>query len=184
MQWPVSLFAILSLWIFFAWNPFGPGSWLAHFRGTGNVYLSQWSVIFEYAGVITWLSIGWTALALLLAWWLFTKKEAHATEARYTLDDLYNQGILAPALRTSDSFARFDKHGIDRFLHLFVYSQVTIAKVAGFIDRYVVDGTVTAVVWVTRATGNLLRTSPGTNIQSYLVWSAIALIIFIFWLLK
>ncbi len=184
MQWPVSLLAILSIWIFFAWSPFGPGSWLSHFHGARSVYLSQWSVIFPHSGLVTWLSIAWTALSLILAWWLFTKKEAHATPERYPLDDIYDKVVLTPVLRTSESLARFDKNGIDRVLHLFVYSQVTVAKVAGFVDRYIVDGTVTAVAWVTRQTGNILRSSPGTNIQSYLVWSALALIIFIFWLLK
>lgn len=184
MQWPVSLLAILSLWIFFSWNPAGPGAWMSHFRTDSTLSVAQWRVNFPLGGVIAWVSFGWTALSLALGWQLFTKNKVRVPERHETLDHVYDVAILAPSLRASNSFAKFDKKGIDSALHIFVYSQVVIAKAARYVDIYVVDGVVSLVTWATRATGNLLRRTTGRGIQSYLVWSAIALIIFIFWLLK
>ena len=183
MQWPVSLLAILSLWIFFSWNITGPGLWLSHFRG-GGLSAIQWHVNFPLSGAIAWASLGWTLLSLVLAWWLFTKRKVRPQENQYSLDQFYNAALVTSSLRLSSSLSNFDKKVIDGFLHFFVYTQVFIAKVASYFDRYVVDGSVSIVSWTARATGNVLRSTGGGRIQSYLAWSAVALIIFIFWLLK
>ncbi len=185
MQWPVSLLAILSLWIFFSWNPAGPGAWLSHFRrDNATLSLMQWHVNFPLSTTIALASFGWTLLSLALGWWVFTKKKVKLKEAKISLDHIYETNILIPTLRASNSLARFDKKGIDGMVHLFAYTQVGIAKVAGYFDRYVVDGSVTAVTWVARASGNMLRHTGGGRIQSYLLWSAVVLIIFLFWILK
>ena len=184
MQWPVSLLAILSLWMFFSWNIAGPGAWLSHFRTDSTLSYTQWHVIFPLSGVIAWASFGWTLLSLALAWFLYTRKNTRPIEQKYSLYDAYNVTFISPSLRLSRTFARFDKKGIDAVLHTFVYSQVTIAKIARYADIYVVDGVVASVAWVARSSGKLLRNAASGSIQSYLAWSAIALIIFIFWLLK
>jgi NADH-quinone oxidoreductase subunit L len=180
MQWPISLLAVLSLWIFFSWNPAGPGAWLLQ----SNLSAMAWKVSFPLSTVIAWASFGWTLLSIALGWWLFTRKKVKTREESYSLDHLYNTTLLTPVLRASNSLARFDKKGIDGMVHLFAYTQVIIAKIAGYTDRYVVDGSVTAVTWITRASGNLLRHTGGGRIQSYVLWSAVVLIIFIFWILK
>lgn len=184
MQWPVSLLAILSLWVFFSWSPAGPGEWINHFRASSNLSTVQWNVHFPLSKIIALISFGWTLLSIALGWSLFTRRKIRVKEPQYTLDHAYDVAILTPALRVSDSLARFDKKGIDGVLHAFAYSQVAIAKIAGYFDRFVVDGSVSAIAWIARASGNLLRHTGGGRIQSYLLWSAVALIIFIFWLLK
>ncbi|HMJ71206.1 MAG TPA: NADH-quinone oxidoreductase subunit L [Cyclobacteriaceae bacterium] len=185
MQWPISILAVLSLWIFFAWSPAGPGAWLMHFRkDMAGLSIIQWNVNFPFSKTIALVSFGWTLLSIALGWWLFTKKKVKALPEKYSLDHAYDIAILSPALRASDALARFDKKGIDGFLHLFAFSQVTLAKVAGYVDRYVVDGSVSAVTWIARAGGNMLRHTGRGQIQSYLLWSAVVLIIFIFWILK
>lgn len=184
MQWPVSLLAVLSLWIFFAWNIAGPGTWMSHFRSEPSLTISHWNVNFPLSSTIAWISFAWTLASLCLGWLLFTKRKFRPREEQYSLDHAYEFVVVTPSLKASDALARFDKKGIDRMVHLFVYVQVGIAKVAGYFDRYVVDGAVTATTWVTRAAGNIVRYSAGGRIQTYLVWSAAALIIFIFWLIK
>jgi hypothetical protein len=184
MQWPVSLLAVLSLWVFYSWNIAGPGEWLSHFRSDHTLSSTQWHVNFPLSGLIAWISFGWTLLSLGLAWSLFTGNKIRIRERQDSLDNLYNATIVTSSLRVSDSTAKFDKQVIDGAVHIFVYTQVTFAKVARLIDVYAIDGTVWFVTWAARATGNLLRNTSGGRIQSYLVWSAIALIIFIFWLLK
>lgn len=184
MQWPVSLLAILSVWVFFSWNPAGPGEWLNHFKLTTTLSTVQWNVLFPLSKIIAVVSFGWTILSLILAWSLFTRRKTKMREQQFSLDHAYDVAILTPALRASDSLARFDKNGIDGALHGLAYSQVIVAKIAGYFDRLVVDGAVSAIAWIARASGNLLRHTGGGRIQSYLLWSAVALIIFIFWLLK
>lgn len=177
MQWPVSLLAILSLWIFFSLNPAGPGMFL---RWENS---SAFNSLHPRSGIIALASIAWTLVSLALAWWLFTRNKTKFKES-VSLDHAYDVAFVTPSLRLSSSLSTFDKKGIDTVIHMFAYGQVIIAKFAGYVDRYVVDGTVTAVAWISRATGNLLRGGTGGRVQSYLAWSAIALIIFIFWLLK
>lgn len=185
MQWPVSLLAILSLWIFFSWNAGGPGEWLAHFKAhPGNISVAQWHVIFPRATIIAWVSFGWTLLSIALGWYLFTYRKTKPRESQFDLDHVYDIAVLTPALRASDSLAKFDKQGIDTGLHLFAYSQVAIAKIASYFDKFVVDGSVSAIAWIARASGNILRHAGGGQVQSYLLWSAVTLIIFIFWILK
>jgi NADH-quinone oxidoreductase subunit L len=178
MQWPVSVLAILSLWIFFSLNISGPGMFLRY------VDVESFHTLHPGSGIIAWVSFGWTLFSLGLAWWLFSKKHAEFHRTKFSLDRFYQASFINPSLRLSRSFAKFDKKGIDSILHIFVYSQVIIAKIAGYFDRYVVDGSVSAVAWFGRATGNLLRGGTGGRVQSYLAWSAIALIIFIFWFVK
>jgi len=179
MQWPVSLLAILSLSIFFSLNIAGPGMWLWQFRD-----LQDWHSLYPKGGIIAWISIGWALLSLALAWWLFTKKKVKARVQQYSLDQFYNTAFVTSSLRLSSSLATFDRKGIDSVLHGFVYSQVIAAKMASYFDRFVVDGSVWLVTRVARGAGNVLRNAGGGRIQSYLAWSAAALIIFIFWLLK
>ncbi len=167
MQWPVSVLAILSLGIFF-WQ----------FKG------QDWHALYPRENTIEGISIAWTLLSFGLAWFLFTNRKSQITNQQFSLDSFYDKVIIQPSLRTSNAFASFDKNGIDSVLHGFVYSQVIFAKVARYFDRYVVDGTVWLVTWTAKATGNVLRSVNGGRIQSYLAWSAIALIIFIFWILK
>jgi len=178
MQWPVSLLGVLSLWIFFSLNISGPGMFLQY----GDI--DSFHSLHPRSGIIAWISFGWSLLSFALAWWLFTKKHAEFHKEIYTLDKLYNVAIIKPSLKISRALATFDKKGIDGALHIFVYGQVIIAKTAGYFDRLVVDGSVSTVAWIGKATGNLLRSGTKGRVQSYLTWSAIALIIFIFWMLK
>lgn len=184
MQWPISVLAILSLWIFFAWLPTGPGGWLSNMGGVVSKDELQWHTVFPHGAAVMWLSLSWTALSLGLAWWLFSRSRVDLGPAAFSLDSWYDRWFVTPSLKASNSVAVWDRRRIDSILHLFVYSQVTLAKAAGLFDRYVVDGTVTAIAWCTRSIGNILRRTPGSNVQGYLVWSSVALIIFIIWLLK
>jgi NADH-quinone oxidoreductase subunit L len=160
MQWPVSVLAIFSLWIFYSLNPLGKGDSIA------------------------WISIAWTLSSLAFAWWLFTKRKLEIRPRMFALDDVYSVAVIDPTLKLSAFTTTIDKKVIDRGLHIFAYTQVAIAKMAGYFDRYIIDGSVTLVAWIARATGNAIRGGTGGRIQSYLAWSAMALIIFIFWLLK
>jgi NADH-quinone oxidoreductase subunit L len=167
MQWPVSILAILSLGIFF-WQFKDP----------------NWHIIHPRETIVASISIGWTLVSLGLAWLLFTRRKVKTVQSKFSLDGLYDNIFVTPSLRLSSSLETFDKKAIDSILHGFVYSQVIIAKVVRYFDRYVVDGSVLFVTRVASGMGNLVRGITGGRIQSYLAWSAIALIIFIFWLLK
>lgn len=183
MQWPVSLLGILSLWIFFSWNIAGPGTWLDHFQGA-KLFDLTWSINFSHVNMALF-SAAWTALALFTGWFLFTKKDLHfEMPGSITIDKAYDVAIVAPALKASNALTRFDQKGIDGALHLFIYGQVIFAKTVSYFDRFVVDGTVSFVAWLARTTGLMIRRSAGGGIQSYVIWSAIAVIIFIFWILK
>jgi len=177
MQWPVSLLAVLSLWIFFSLNPTGPGMFLQW------IDTQSFHTLHPKSGIIAVVSIVWLLVSFGLAWYLFTYHKAEFHES-FSLDKVYDKLFVSSSLRLSSFFEKFDKDVIDSVVHGFVYTQVIIAKTSGYFDRYIIDGSVSAVVWISRATGNLLRGGTAGRVQSYLTWSAIALIIFIFWLFK
>jgi NADH-quinone oxidoreductase subunit L len=177
MQWPVSLLAVLSLWIFFSWNIAGPGMFLQW------VDTQVFHTLHPKSGTIAIISIVWLLISSGLGWFLFTHHKAEFHES-FSLDKIYDKLFVTSTLRLSTSLSSFDKNVIDSIVHGFVYTQVILAKMFGYFDRYVIDGSVSAVAWISRATGNVLRGGTGGRVQSYVAWSAIALIIFIFWLFK
>jgi NADH-quinone oxidoreductase subunit L len=72
-----------------------------------------------------------------------------------------------------------DRKIIDRSIHLTVYGQVTFAHLAGWFDRYVIDGCVHLIAGIAKAIGSLARTFQSGKIQHYIFWATFAIIIFL-----
>ncbi len=175
MLFPVAMLAMGSVWLIVGFNPFGAENWLLDGLGvelSGNYLVSLGSVV-------------WVVLALLTAQFLLRSRLAtFSADHQPWLDQFYHNTIHNGTLRTSTAVARIDRQWIDRALHAIAIIKVMLAYVLAWFDRHVVDGAVGSIASLLRGIGNLLRWSGGSTLQTYVLGSVIALVIFLFWLLK
>jgi NADH-quinone oxidoreductase subunit L len=88
-----------------------------------------------------------------------------------------------PTLKIAAILDTVDRRWIDGFLHGIAYVQVTIASLTGWFDRAIVDGIVGGFVSIAQGTGSLIRSFQEGKIQLYVLWSSLAIIIFLIWTL-
>ncbi|MCW5909953.1 MAG: NADH-quinone oxidoreductase subunit L [Cyclobacteriaceae bacterium] len=123
-------------------------------------------------------------VASLLIGWLTRNAKAPATDFLIqTFLDGLNLLLVRFILFIATLARSFDKKWIDRFIHILAYGKVALAHMAGFTDKYVVDGTVHGVTLAARGLGGITRSVANGKIQSYLLWAIAGLLIFITWML-
>ena len=76
-----------------------------------------------------------------------------------------------------------DRKWIDGLIHFTAYTQVALSHVIAWFDRNGIDGSVNVVAKLAGAVGSFTRSFQGGKIQLYILWSMIALIIFLFFVL-
>ena len=176
MRIPVVILAACSLWILVSWNPFDFEGWIFQPRETP-----------AYSLWITVLSAMWVIAALVVSWFLFrrgTFKTSALLRNSFYIDKTYNLFAARTIRESNFAVAGAERKVIDRGIHAVVYCQVIFAHVIAWIDRVFVDGTVNATARLTGFGGKVSRSFQGGNIQLYIFWSLLALIIFIIWALK
>lgn len=138
---------------------------------------------FEVPSRIVIISAVVTSVSLLTAW-LSRKLSTRTSEfiIQHFLD-YTNLQLVRITTFTAGLTTQFDKKWIDRSIHTLAYSKVALAHMAGWTDRYVVDGSVHGIMWITRGVGNMTRSVVNGKIQSYLLWAMAGLLIFIIWML-
>ncbi|MFC5271952.1 NADH-quinone oxidoreductase subunit L [Adhaeribacter terreus] len=197
---PVILLALLSLATFYAVNPFNAESgWLYGSQHlikqlpnmlpkaiAGNheihLYTAILSTILALAGItFAWfkyrnleLKIGRVASAY--------PEEPINPVARFTfrqfyLDELYRFTILKPALKLGKAVALTDKKVIDGLLHFLGMGTVVGAKIIGWFDKNLVDGTVHLLTWFSGWLGKLGRKLQGGQLQSYYLYALLGLML-------
>ena len=92
--------------------------------------------------------------------------------------------ISLPVRKVSALAEKIDLKWIDGFIHAGVYVQVTFAHFIGWIDHYIVDGSVNGVARLAGGLGAFTRSFQNGKIQLYIFWTALAIIIFLIWMLK
>ena len=175
MRIPIGVLAVASFWIILSWNPFAHYTWL---------YTAPVDTAVIGPHLLTTISIVWVATALGVAYRSRHRNfKARAFFNTRYLDTLYHFVIARPTLRMATLLDAIDRRWIDGFLHGFAYVQVTIASLTGWFDRAIVDGIVGVVVNMAQGTGSLIRSFQEGKIQLYVLWSSLAIIIFLIWTL-
>jgi NADH-quinone oxidoreductase subunit L len=193
MLGPVLILSGLSLWIFYAPVPWSiEGSWLLN-----GLKVSMERFIPLYAsGHSSWL--GLVALILVvaggnLAWFtqriIVKKKEGreqtgwrHLLACQFYLDELYTRGIVFVTLKLA-SLTQGTDQKINYLLHGWGKGTVAFSKLTAWSDRWVVDGAVYAVGWLSRGLGWVGKNLHNGNIQSYYLFSLLGLLLLFLWLL-
>ena len=177
MRVPTGILAFCSLWFLVSWNPFDFRGWMIYPRAQESPH-ALW---------ITAFSTLWVLGALYLGWVIHRRGSSKTNQIfrnGFFVDKAYtflSKNIISA---TSHSVAWSDHRVIDRGIHGLVFGQVIFAHVIGWIDRVFVDGTVNGVARLTGFGGKITRSFQGGNIQLYVFWAIIAIIIFIIWALK
>lgn len=135
---------------------------------------------------IALLSILILALGLFTAYLVFKNDQLAGPNKilspHFYLD--WVNGILYNFANQVSDFAHvIDRKVIDKIIHGLTYLQVTMAHIAGWSDRHLVDGLVNGVAYSAKGIGTLTRSLANGKIQSYLLWALAGLLIFILWIL-
>lgn len=162
-------------WYMVSFDPFEPYGWLAQAMGAG---FSQSSWLPAVA------SIGWLAIAGVVARFTLENKSYKFARPLLPMDAVYRQVILQPVQRAAGAAGRFDQHVLDRLLHVLAGVHVAVAHLIGWFDAHVVDGVVNGGARLLAAIGNLTRKPLQGQVQRYLAWAALGMIIFLFWMLN
>ncbi len=179
MRAPVLVLALLSIWFWFALNPFSAhGSWFFQLLPIGDEVVFNW---------LAPVSIG---LVLAGGWLGFQLREPHP-ERSYVrlsleygfLDTIYQHLVINPTLRLSTLLNRTDQRVIDGVVNRAGVTTVVVAHLISSFDRFVVDGLINGTAWLIGRLGRITRSVQNGLIQSYISAAVVGLLLILWWLL-
>jgi NADH-quinone oxidoreductase subunit L len=181
MRLPLIILSASSLWLIASFNPVNYNGWL---------FSAFKSHEMPHVHFITWISAFLVISASIFSWWIFKTDIAiketgirNFLRQTFYLDKIYNNTIGISVKRFSTMTERTDLKVIDGTIHFAAYVHVTISHVAGWIDKFLIDGTVNAIARFARLVGSFVRSFQGGKIQLYVFWAIFGIIIFLIWLL-
>jgi NADH-quinone oxidoreductase subunit L len=180
MRMPIAVLMIGSGWFVYSINPFDAEGWLL--TSIFGVRPNEFSVPYLALGTTIWVGI-----ALTVAYLMYRKR---TTPSHI---DLFKNGfgidwfttfiVSKTSLAAATTAENVDRRLLDKSLHFIAYANVTFAHLIGWFDRNIIDGSVHAVAAIARGIGSFTRSFQSGKIQMYIFWAALALIIFIIWIL-
>lgn len=134
--------------------------------------------------IISLASIAIIVIAIAATFYIYKNQEVKNQKLitpHFYLDVVSNY-FTELTLKLSEATKWVDKL-IDSFIHGMSYFQITVAHLAGWADRYLVDGFVDGIAYSAKGVGAMTRSLANGKIQSYLLWAMAGLVIFIVWIL-
>jgi len=186
---PLYVLAALAVLAGLVGTPYG--NWFAHhvvFAGEGEHAAANYLVM--------GLSLLTAGSGIALGWWLYPagqfrlghlgKQPALAmlyrlSKGKFYFDEFYWRTLVVPMLETARLSYRVDQRLIDAFVNGFGSVTVLLSKVYGVFDRYIVDGLVNLVGWLTIQMGRVLRLTQTGQVQTYIMAICIGAILLV-WL--
>src|SRR5690606_37922772 len=129
----------------------------------------------------------WVGAALYIAWRIFGKGSLRTSSLlrnAFHINRVYSLATNVFVAANDQTTTFTERRIIDRSLHAAVYFQAIVAHVIGWVDRFVIDGTVNGAARLTGWFGKATRSIQGGNVQLYIFWAIFAIIIFIIWALN
>jgi len=181
MKIPLLLLAAASTWLIVSKSPVQFNGWMFSGLHQGNYF---------HFGGITFLSAGVVIAALAFSYFFYRTKTHPSSRERFDLvrsnfglDRLYTKSIVEPVFILSAATYYIDKKWIDSILHFTAFAHVTLAHLAGWFDKIIVDGIADGVGKASKVIGSITRSFANGKIQSYILWAMAGLIIFMVWVL-
>lgn len=179
MRGPVVILALLSVWFWFALNPFSAHeSW----------FFGLLPVLEE--GAFWWLAPASIGLVLLGVWLGFRMREPHSVRGYVRLsveygflDTLYQHLIINPVVSLATLLSRIDQRVVDGAVNGAGVSTVVLAHLTSGLDRFGVDGLINSTVWLIGRLGRITRSVQNGFVQSYITAAVISLLLLLWWLL-
>ncbi len=197
MKWPTALLALLSLGIFYSINPLdGASTWLSQLLIAPGETISiltpsdTHSLHLLMAGVTVVSAIAGIAIAY--------KKYTDQTLpsdgklspiGRFSYHQLYfnqayRRAFIQPFSNLSLLISRFDQIIVDGLINLLGVVGVVVSQLLGWMDRYIVDGIVNFAAWISGRFGQVTRGIQGGNVQSYLLWGIVGILLMMVWVFQ
>ena len=186
---PMASLALLSVFVWFSWNPFHAGeSWYLFLLG------KEESVHFTW---LPYLAGSVSVVAIVLAYIQIRSKDPFQIYSSdkdsgllskldvldWTTDFARETFFLKPFSFFTSLAKRFESRVIDAFVNFVAKGSVVIAHLISWIDRNVVDGGVHFTVFTVRSSGQAVRKIQNGKIQSYFLASIIGVFLLILWML-
>lgn len=184
LKLPLLILALGSFWLFFDWNPFGSDTWLFGFLGTDLI---------EHSGfakqMVMFLSLLMTVTGLVLAFSFFKPgsnySNAYANDDKsrfplvsngFYLNSLYMSFGKSLSIISTYLF-RFDQKVVDGAIHMIAIGGVVFSKVISLVDRFLVDGPVNFLGYLSKLIGKVLAGISSRDLQTQLAWLLIGIIL-------
>ena len=182
---PLILLGIGSISMVHNINPFGSTGWVVNLAG---FTLAQYESNF-----LMYLSVALGMGGAGFSYYLYNSKSRLAIEYSdseapstmigglayhgWYLDDFYKNVLAPDFVQFSKWIYSIDLKIIDRAVNIMGVLGVVLAKILGLVDKYVIDGFVRFLSWISQIIGSLARSLQSGQIQKQLIWLLIGLIL-------
>lgn len=208
MRIPVIVLAILSIGFVYSLNPLsGEHSWFMETIQTKVSIISHKQKealhiadhhAHHTAGLV--ISICLAVIGLVLAWFVYNAGKnplSNVVKNKFSensflfklsynnwyLDEFYMATIIKANLAGAKVMSLFDIKVIDGFVNFIGKFHVVLAHIVAFIDKYIVDGFVNGISWFFKTSAGVIRGTQNGQVQLYLVWTAIGVLLLLGWIL-
>lgn len=207
MTIPLIVLSVLSVWVFYSFNPINSEGWFSHLLdspesklvGTHGVFYHivpkvEWSEFMHHAHYPAMgLSVLLAGIGILIAFAFYYWKKVNTEKLqtkfnglyRFSLnkwyfDELYHYTIISLTMGLSKLFALFDKYVIDGVVNGTAYLVKKISIIGGWIDKNLVDGLVNLTAGIVKFFGMIFRKFQTGTIQTYIAFLVFGIIILYF----
>ncbi|QSE95946.1 NADH-quinone oxidoreductase subunit L [Fulvivirga lutea] len=177
--------AIGSVGFVWSFNPFSvEGSWVLSSINLRNFNSSELPHL-----LTSTVSLACILIGASIAWYGYRKGNLTSNSQsiprnislnNWYLDDIYQLLLIKPFTSFAQILKRLEHKIIDRIVNLIGIGTAVLSHVIGWLDRHVVDGFVSASVYVVGRTGLITKSVQGGKVQSYILLAILGLIIIIF----
>ena len=180
------ILAVLSVFIWFSWNPFDAAGWFLAFIGQHSETHLVWVPV--VASLTTFVSI-FLAYREIKSENPFGINTVNATNAQNVLQNFVwlrdysnTQYFIIPFAFITKYLKIFEKRIIDSFVDRLAKVSVVLGHLIGWFDRFFVDGGVNLLVFSIKSGGQAVRNLQNGKIQSYFIVTAMGVFLLILWL--
>ena len=204
MTIPLVVLAILSIFVFYSFNPFGASdSWIVRAVGRPDSVVppsmaAPSTEAFEEAahglhGTAMLLSLSVAGIGVLFAFVTYYWRKINADAAasalgpvyrfllnKWYFDEIYQAVIVNGTLALSRILRWFDSNIVDGLVNGTGWVTRGISSVSGMFDTYVVDGIVNLTGYLSGVGGLALRKFQTGRVQSYVIFAVLSVMVFYF----
>ena len=187
IKWPLIILAAFSLFVGFSLNPFdAQKSWIStssfnldHGQSTGHstviILSASLATLGIFSGWMVYQTESWSLRQLI------SKKSFvyQFTNRFWFIDDALVDPAKRLLLSASNGLAKADNKIIDTAIDGFAILQVVLAHVLAWFDKNIVDGFIGLLTSFTHFIGNIIRKSPGKQVQSYVSWAVLTTLLIV-----
>ncbi len=178
---PLGLLAVGSIGFWYALNPLSHDFAFLHyiFPEIQRLQVAGWVAPLSVAMVFVGLGLGYS-LKGKFSYQLQNMWMRLSSEGLY-LDRIYRRTLIRPYGRAAAFMSFLDLRVIDGTIKFMAVAVVVLGKVAGLIDRWIVDGFVNFTAYISRKFGGLLRSFQSHAMQTQMFWVLVGVATLIVW---